>query len=548
MRRYTAALSLVIVLCLSLTYGCENPSPEVVTPVAQASSRPVENTPASMPSTLPAEELPEVHLLNSDRYAVQVFATQVENEVLARLGAVERLGYRATIARAELGERGTWFRLLLGSLSRRDLAEMLGMSIDADKELHALLPPVQPSEPRYLILKKALTLELAPRAVKAVAKLVSGRDYRAAVARFQSGAPQGAMLSIGGDPRVRLIDAAGAVASPLPAPRFPGCAACSTAASGGRLQSIDILLVDDLAFDDASEALLSYQYGKTRLASLIAFAGGAEKPARELGGFVISEGDANRQLRGHFRLVNGDTDADAEVLFTQYALLSHEGDLCSVQKRTTLFDITSEGLRPLDESHFAGLATAGNSEREYLAFAKTARNEGAYRLLFRTGVAYLSQGSAKAEVGRWFFDALKQYKAADADLVRVETLAWLAAARPEYKTSLAPVLFEVLQRLVANPKLRPRLAGCDEAPLLRAKTWTIDKPDKLPKYVQASQSRANLLDIPDAVYGTIARTYEPKTAIYQKLEELIALLKQASGRHKAVLQLVQKTREAAGRK
>ncbi|MFH1810438.1 MAG: SPOR domain-containing protein [Pseudomonadota bacterium] len=501
----------------------------------------VEEDAGALPSSLPGLPPVAINLVNGRRYGVQLYAGQDVAEATARLKSLEDLGYSGAVLRADLGDKGVWHRVVVGDLGRRDLAELLGQRAIQDPRVRAVLPPVAEGEPAFVVRDDLSPVEVAPRAARAALQLAAGQTLQASLVRLAPGQPRGLLVQVSGDARARPVDASGTIGAPWPAPSYPGCAVCTLRAASSRARAVRVLMADDLAGDAASEVLLEFELvDGTRLASL--FRAGPAAPT-ELLGFVITMQDPNLQTLTSWAPVEVDGDAGAELRLSADRLITHEGDLCQVERQIRIVEIDDGGARVVDGATFEALARAPLDEArprfDKLVAAAGKEPQLLQVLIDAAGFLAADSTAGDVDIQRTLFRALDATRGPRAPYTRLAALARLVALRSEFRVTLAPRLLKLLEELLADRRVSIDVRGCDELPLERSGSWTARQRER---WVDDVRHALDPRALPAQVFADLAAAYGPTTPVGLLVDELVSRLQPAAPAHAAVRQAMDRAR------
>jgi hypothetical protein len=469
----------------------------------------------------PVEEaVPNVTLLPARVFVAQVKATPDQKEAETLADALQKAGVQsARVQRADLGAKGLWFRVTVGSWPRKDLMDARAPAMVASDKVRELLGPVVLGDPTFVPQEVPRFLATPASLLAALGRLPSdGGPWTATL--VQVGEQVRAVVTAGKD--VRILGQDGAVLDTVAAPT-PACVDCT-----GTVGPVSVLFAGDVVQDAEPELLLGVGQEGKRAAVWMVKTRGSYVPVasamvqRTTGHDVLVAEWAFRQL---------DVDEDLEALWTGSALaFSDGGALCAATPLAAAWDLTPGGrARVMDERLHAanGVARRQGGSEEIRAFLKGSQ-ERAPELALAAALAYLAEAPDDADLYR---DVVARAEAAGKEGRRgmqLKALAGLVAARHEWRVGLAPRLHEVLP-LVKKQAQAQEGKTCEAMPLLpaaQAQRARHDPRDAL----NAALKRADARLLNPSELAALMVAFEKGSPLADDVADVVGLLEESMPR------------------
>lgn len=419
------------------------------------------NAPPSMPDAAPAippppvvravpqlsQELDGVTLHPEHSLVAQVKATPDQHEAQRLATQLEAAGVPAAVMRADLGERGVWFRVMVGDWSRRDLLDVQAPAWLEKPKVRALLGAPAPDQPLFVPVLVPRLEALNVLQARALSALFANHDAGAAplptflVTRWQgqthafgadAGGAAGLVLGPGGS-QTRLT--------------LRGLEAPCAGASGPWV----VDAVADMAGDPAPEWLV-LQGPPERQTLVWATQQGAA--LQVLACIPLEVPGPTEVTRGTVTFRQLDTDADVELLVTGARLQrTPDGAVCDAWPRQQAVDVEHGAGRVMGAALHAanGVTRRQGGDAEIRAFLKGTADL-APELALDAALAYLAQAPDDAEV---YGQVVARAEAAGREGLiglHMRILAGLVNVHPQWRVGLAPRLNELLPSVVAYAK------------------------------------------------------------------------------------------------
>lgn len=448
-----------------LLLGCPKPSAGPADASALAAPAAPQEPPLRALETPPS--LPNVVLGPARVFAAQVKATPDEGLAQRMARALRAQGVTAHVQRADLGERGIWFRVLLGAWPRREELDAALPAILARAEVAAPLDslpdgggvafvPVDVPQPHTL--PAALESELIRRAAAAAKPL--------SVWLVTQEPPLSALVLDDATHKVTALAADGTERGTwvLPDPTCEGCQAGAT----------QWVSVSNHTGTAEPEWLLMVGPEDARSVLWVGVAGAvarvlASVPAHVKVGNVLTTSEAT--------LRNLDSDADVELLFSGARVtLGPDGSACDAAPLHGAVDVEHGAPKTMDRALHAANGVArkqggGEEMRAFWAGTLATAPEAALDAV----LAYLAQAPDDAQMFGALVERAEAWGKDGRKGLQFRALVGLVNVHGQWRVGLAPRLTELLPSVVAFAKGGPR-AAC-AWPLLTAAQAQKMRPD-----------------------------------------------------------------------
>ena len=484
-----------------------------------------------------------IQVLNSQRFAVQVYASQNAVQAQERAKKLSRLGYDAREVEAQVPDHGLWHRVIFGDWSSRAQAQIAGDRYSQDSKATAICASGQPSSghssgqpkgPSFIIRNDILPMEINPRLGAALSKNALGQKAQTALVQSHNDSePAWALLAVEADNKIRLLDVTGGLHSSWPLPQWQHCPICQQAFSGQDPKSVKLIFAGSLAPEQADFVLSEYHFAQGDAAQWTQMS--VQGQSEERLSYPVQLETAEYVINTKYKLVEADGDDGFEIMLSQWQGTLHEGDLCDVQVKLRFFDPGSHGLEEMNQSYYKKLADQNLSEARgvfdqglKLVMAQKTSAQGLFALAgFGRSTASLTEGERKENL----LKALLERPNGDAAIYQAIILSDWIAVHPSQPIALAAEVIRSLDRLLADKRFAVSSRSCDDSPLARKGQWS---GKNLQKWAQASSGPYDLRRLPVTFFATMAKAYDVDTPAGKKLEQLAQRLRPASAIYKKI--------------
>ena len=474
---------------------------------------------------LPAEPVAALRPLLSQglttkrkRHCVQIRSLQ-ELSLASRLASeIEtQLNLPTWISTADLGPRGTWYRLCVGAeLSRREASKKAKLWTSAKGLLHPYMEAVKDGDARFLLQERPAPqqdeatraqAEALLRAGAAVGKeiyFVTGADDVRYAAMTTSRAPEtpeqaevlfvapdGGLLSVGGIPQVP-------------------CAACERvwADAGARRHIEQVGTIDGVS---GQVLLITESSGEEGdLTNILTIVVPETGRLNRHVSFLLSTNTQALHVLGEAEWVQADVDEEMELGLVRFELSLVENRLCAMRITSEIFDFIDAKPMRLDENHIAQLADAqgANDAKNALRLIEGFDTLGDVDTASRLCAAYLANGRSP-KVARHCLRRVQEL-GKKSTLLATKAAGFLAEASSLYRAAVANTLYRNALKLDRDQALRLEAQNCLENPLVEDVNGKRD--EHLVRLAEIkSTAHLNLAELPDAVFVTGLRDFGPET-------------------------------------
>jgi hypothetical protein len=447
-------------------------------------------------------------------------------------GIISSTGLPVALLRADLGERGTWYRVCVG-----DEANRVTLKARADKWAEGPLerfldPEREPGAPAWWPKERVASQELAAPAEPATKPLASSGavapseaaprsvPFTADQARALLGEkpdsrrpvwdvagleePLGVVTRASGD-AILVVDRAGA---PVPVLRSAplGCERCGTASAR------TLTAVGELSAQHPGEELVAIAKDGQGSAWIEVLARGAEGYSPVAGAFV---GRDSTSLRTDVvvELRDGDGDGALDLSLRRRELQLADDRLCALRQEGRVYRITARGADELGSAFASamGVAEQTGGDRAALALIATFDDLGDHDAASESCAAFLARGRS-ATVARTCIGRVRTLRGNGHLVAAVNAAGTLASGADALRAAVAGPFFEAAEALDADPRLTAQPVDCARQPL--ARRASARSMDQLIRVAQTRlQERLSLSDIATDVFVTGSRDFGPMTPV-----------------------------------
>lgn len=438
---------------------------------------------------------------------VKSLKDQAEADTIAE-AMRKQAGVPVEVLRADLGERGVWWRVCAGDedSDARVVARATRWT-GPGGELEPFLDAPVAGQPRFFVLERARAEPRRPT-VEAARAVAAQRAPGASVVVCGGPALERLVLATtapaaGGGTEVLAVDAKGARV-PLSSAPAPGCASCEVSLKDGRVQGRRVVAADDLApmagdelvieeWTERGARLLTVlavkDSGLVRAAGLLL---GAERP-----GFVV---------RGEAQVVEADADAQRELVLATTELRIQGDAGCALERHAELFDVTDAGVVRVDPMQLPP------EPADALINAVTAIDGAGDALLAsRTCAAHLAR-DPRAALAQVCLDRVPALLAARRAVDAVNAGALIAEGAPSLRAAVAGPLLDAVSALDADARLTAAEPDCARDALVTG-VAALAPEDAIARAAVRAEQRVALGALVDAVFVTGARDFGADTPV-----------------------------------
>ncbi|MCC7070903.1 MAG: hypothetical protein IT383_06250 [Deltaproteobacteria bacterium] len=499
------ALSAVVAAVLAGSSACREGNKPEPTPVSSGSlplaePRAVDGDPLALVlAALPAR---------AGRCAqVKSIKDQGEAEAVAE-GMRKQAGIPVEVLRADLGERGVWWRLCAGDEdSDARLVARATRWTGPGGELEPFLDAPVPGQPRFFVLERARAEPRRPSLE--AARAVAERRAPEAPALLFGGPAQERLalatnaLTTDGATEVLAVDATGARLLLTSAPA-PGCASCAVSLKDGRVRARGVIAADDLAPAPGDELVIEESTDRgARLLTVVAPSNGG---LVRVAGLLLGAERPGFLVRGEARVMEADADAQREVVLATTELRMQGDAGCALERHAELFDVGAAGMVRVDPLHLPA------EPADALINAVTAIDGAGDALLAsRTCAAHLAR-DAKAALAQVCLDRVPALLAARRPVDAVNAGALLAEGAPTLRAAVAGPLLDAVTALDSDPRLSAAEPDCARDPLVAALA-SLPPEEAFARAAARAAERVSLGALVDAVFVTGARDFGADTPV-----------------------------------
>jgi len=484
-------------------------------------------------------------------------------------------GLPVEILVADLGPRGTWFRLCVGD--EESVARIVARATRwtaAGGSLEPFLDPPSPREARFLVHERGFAdprrttvtaarallartaapgpLPTEPAVTPALASepipVVAGLPLPPPAPRpdvegnfdvwFLGTAERPLVATTGPAPgaanatatRVVVVDADGMLLAVDPSPA-PGCASCVVAEQQSPVVSRRVVGAGDVHPAPGAELLVEEETADgTRLLAVLQADGAA---LRRRGAVLLAQRTAGVALRGDGAVVEGDGDDEREVAVSRLELRFDGGALCGLATRAEVWGTQgdgSAGLARVDALAVAGAPGGDAAVVDYITAIDAAGDrDAASRACAR--VLGTKPGTLVTQL------CLQRVRALLGERRLVEAVnaaGTLAEGAPSLRAAVAGPLFEAMSTLDGDPRLSAAPWDCTTTPLV-ADVAGLPAAQVVARARARLQERVGLADVVDSAFVTAARDFGGDTPVGQIASRWLERLRVSQpARHAAI--------------
>lgn len=420
----------------------------------------------------------------------------------------KQLGLPIEVQRADLGERGVWWRLCVGDEdSDARIVARATRWTGPGGELEPFLDAAVPGLPRFFVLERARAEPRRP--AEPAARAVAAQGAPGAAVHLFGGPTIDRLLlattatTLQGGTDVLAVDAKGSrlPLHPLPA---PGCASCELSLKDGKVGARRTIAADDLSPHAGEELVVEEDTERgARLLTVLAQKDGA---LVRVGGLLLGAERPGFMVRGAAQVVEADADPQREVVLATTELRVQGDAACALERHADLFDVTEAGLVRVDPMRLP------EEPADALINAVTALDGAGDALIAsRTCAAQLAR-DPRAALAQVCLDRVGALLAARRPIDAVNAGALIAEGAPSLRAAVAGALLDAVTALDHDPRLSAVEPDCARDPLVPAlASLTVD--EAMARAGARAQERVALGALVDAVFVTGARDFGADTPV-----------------------------------
>ncbi len=420
----------------------------------------------------------------------------------------KQAGLPVEVLRADLGERGVWWRLCVGD-EDSDARIVLRATrwTGPGGELEPFLDAPVAGLPRFFVLERARAEPRRPTdaAMRAIA---AQRAPSAAVLLF-GGPTQDRLLvaatapTAAGTTDVLVVDGKGA-RLPLRPAAAPGCASCEVALRDGKVSARRTVAAADLSPYVGEELVIEEDTERgARLLTALAQQGGA---LVRVAGLLLGAERPGFVVRGQASAVEADADAQREIVLATTELRVQGDAGCALERHADIFDVTTDGMVRVDPLRLPA------DPADALINTVTALDGAGDALLASRMCAAQLARDAKAALAQVCLDRVAVLLSARRHVDAVNAGALIAEGAPSLRAAVAGPLLDAVTALDHDARLSAAEPDCARDPLVPALAGlTVD--EAIARADVRARERVALGALVDAVFVTGARDFGADTPV-----------------------------------
>ena len=430
------------------------------------------------------------------------------------------------IVRADLGDKGVWFRLCVGHEdSEARLIALATRWTAPGGELERYLDPPVEGRPRFHVFTRASAEERTPTAAQASALLAfelvavperggePGVETSIEHVRFFGGPAQDALLLAGtartedGSTDIIVVDASGRRVPLIDTPP-PGCASCTLALREGSVRARTQVAAGDVAPQTGDELLVQEDTDRgVRLLSLLAFENGA---LVRVAGLLLQHARPGYAQLGDVAIVEADADHYQEVVLATRELRTQPAAAgavaCALEAHAIVYDLGAAGFVRLDPLKMADLP------QDAVINVVTALDaHGDHETASRACAVQLSR-APQAATAQLCLQRVRRLIEAGSLIDAVNAAGLAAEASPSLRAVIAAPFHAAASALDRDARLFAGEEDCARSPLVEGlEERTLLQSVRIAEAKQ--RERVPLGHVADAVFVTGARDFGPSSPV-----------------------------------
>lgn len=493
---------------------------------------PADGVPPGDPVAAVARFLPGV-----SGWCVQIRSvpTRLEADRIAA-GIREQLELDVALIDKDLGDRGVWWRVCVGSEPTERAAEARAKVWTSPKgPLRPFMTEVAPGQAAYQVVERQGRPARAPTKAMALGLLrAKPGDERPPHMVSAHGHLFGAVTlppDAVGTTDVAVIDESGAVlgyAAKTPA----GCEACTNAISGAR-PARRLLGIGDVSAA-AGEELLVEERGGDDDAVLSVFSVRGSTLER-VAWFLLGTSTANLRVLGDARALDADGEPGEELALTRLELPLLGDRLCALHERVEVLDLRRVPARKLDASwaNTMGVAEQSGGAQPTRRLVAALDHLGDPDAASRVCASYLRSGKDPT-LASLCIARVSELQQRGRVVAAVNAAGLLSDASESLRAAVAGPFYRAASALAQDPRLEAGSGDCEAAPLVQSV-----QGKRLEHLVRLARLRVTerlaLADLVPEVFITGARDFGPAAPVGQLTSAWMERLKvELPARHAAL--------------
>jgi len=470
-------------------------------------------------------------------FCIQVKSVNARDEAARLVERLSRdLSLSAHVFEADLGDKGTWFRVCAGAFPDEESAHQKAKEWTAEGgALRPFMDDVQPGQAAYFVKERPTTgKDALPPAISRALESVPGVPVRVRVQETPAGEIFAVDAHDGEHARTSLFDDQGAELAIAADTGALACAPCATAIGKLGVARLTLHASGPLTRDAGDELLVDETLADGSM--LLTVLRTDVRPLVRAASFWLGKPDAARRRGIRAVLVDLDGGPTKEVALVREDLALAGDDLCAIERRVDVFLVE----RADDRGALVRVDASVSDPKKPLPRVRLVEIEDA---LGDTESASVGCGRAAAQGDS---GAITRCQArvlslrANGQLVdAVSAAGLLSEASSKVRPLIALGLLDAARALDASTQKTVVVDDCAAAPLVRGFVSSLDGPlqgfvfgeddDGAHKALRAARTAArarhDLGELHDAVFVTARRDFGPEAPFGALAERWLAELK-----------------------
>jgi hypothetical protein len=530
MRRACSFLLLPFVIA---SFGCpEQPvTPKDAGTTGATKSPPPEPPPSSLPplppplASVPADPVAALGVSlqgegdGAPAWCVQIRSVQTRLEADEVTAAIKKaLEIPVLAIEADLGERGTWWRICVGDEASEAAAEARGTEWTADgAPLLKFMDALRAGDARFLVVERPAQRPRVRTPTRTLAELLLRARPDADRVPHLATAPEGGLYGgvtttpdASGRSNILL---GGPDGTPLKLSNVipEGCASCA-AALGAEPRSRRVLGGGDAGPWAGEELLLEEVADDGRSVLSVVGLSNGEIVRRAV--FLLGTTTTSLKVTGDAVALDADAEEGGEVAIRRIELPIVGDKLCAVRERTEVLKLSIDGTaKRLDDGYAQamGVAESSGGAAPTRALIAAFDSLGAFDEASRACGAYLNRGRDPG-VAKTCIARVAELARRERIVAAVSAAGILSSASEAFRPAVAAPFYDAATKLDKDGRAAVGSSDCEAAPLV---TGVNDK--RLPHLIKLArvrlEERIDLADLADDVFLTGSRDFGPDTPV-----------------------------------
>lgn len=457
----------------------------------------------------------------------QVRSLRSEAEAEAVAEAIRtRAALPVEVVRADLGDRGTWWRICVGAEeTEARLVARATRWTSPGGELEPFLDEVRgaatDAAPRFFVLsrdsvegRKALPGQAAGLLSHVLAEgapiVFFGGPSKETLTIAGTGIVEGGGVR-GGGTDVVAVDPTGRRLG-FDETAAPGCATCALALKEGSVRARRAITAGDAAPIAGEELLVEEDTDKgVRLLSVLTVSGPPGGSAlRRVASLVLENARAGFVQTGRAGLVEGDTDPEKEIVLAATELRVQGDFACALEQHAAIYDLPAEGNGLVRIDPLAGAPSTDPPDAVINVIAALDA-WGDHDSASRACAAHLAR-SPQASTTQLCLQRVRRLMDGGHLVDAVNAAGLLSESSPTLRPLLASSFHDAADALDRDPRLFAGELDCARSPLVdRLSQRSLDETMQLAR--ARAGERVALSDVNDAVFVTGARDFGAESPV-----------------------------------